>query len=128
MDDSLQNQAQDSESSNQDPELLIPLPPAFNESSESKADVVESSQQVPTDRKRALAHNLHSDSDQESNQDDIENSEDDYHPKKGELLTCSEDSEEYTTVKGEFFCKKYRPTINATYLQFSYLQERTKNL
>ena len=104
MDDSSQNQAQDSESTNQDPEL-IPLSPAVNESSESEAGITESSQQVPTGRKRALAHILHSDSDQESDQDDIEN------PKEGELLACSEDSEEYTTVKGEFFCKKYCLTI-----------------
>ena len=54
---------------------------------------------------------LYSDSEKESNHDDLENSEDDYQPKKRDLEASSDDSEEDTVVKGKFFCNHYRLTI-----------------
>ena len=102
---------QDRASSNQAPGLLIPLPPAVNESTESEPDIIESSQPATTSRKRALALVVYSDTDEESNHDAIETSGDNFQPTERDLEASSDDTEKDTVVQGKFFCSNYRLTI-----------------
>ena len=99
------------EDSNQAQNLLIPLPPALNESKDSDPDVIESSQPAPTSRQRAKALVLYSDSDNESNNGDVENSDEEYQPNKRTFEASCDDSEEQTGEKGKLLCNHYRLTI-----------------